>query len=132
MEGFPVSDDRGLNEGLGSFEEDNVRRAAELPDQPNLTRVQMDRDQLRSVTSAEEVSPSRIEIEAMRSFGGHFVSFQHLRGSLRIDFHDERRISDVQIEGGRPLVVHGPPRAPWKDHTPDHRLPVDVYHRSGR
>src|SRR6266566_892948 len=42
---------------------------------------------------AEEVSPSRIEIEAMRSFGGHFVSFQHL---------------------------------------PDHSLPVDVYHRSGR
>src|SRR5207249_3427024 len=116
MEGFFVLDDGGLNERLGSVAEewpsgrrggdcsdgdidmaqslvegDNVRRAAQFPDRPNLSRVQVNRDQLLSVTSAEELSPPRIEIEAMRSFGGHLVSLPDRPGSLRLDFHDEGR-----------------------------------------
>src|SRR5213595_332826 len=38
-------------------EEDNVRRAAQFPDQLNLSRVQVNRDQLLSVTSAKSCLP---------------------------------------------------------------------------
>src|SRR6184192_3432719 len=124
--------DRDIDMAQPRVEEDNVRRAAQFPDQLNLSRVQVNRDQLLSVTSAEELSPSWIEIEAMRSFGGHLVSLPDRRGSLRLDCHDEGRIRDVYVESGRPLVVHGPPRAPRKHHGCDHRLLADVNHRNGR
>src|SRR6266511_3244885 len=54
-------------------EENNVRRAADLPDQPDLPRVYIYRDQLPSVTGAEELSPARVEVEAMGSLSGNLV-----------------------------------------------------------
>src|SRR6266571_4684367 len=54
-------------------EENDVRRAAELPNQPDLARVYVDRNQLSSVTGAEELSPAPVEVEAMGSLSGNLV-----------------------------------------------------------
>src|SRR5712692_9986111 len=113
-------------------EEDNVRRATEVLDQPDLSRVQADHDQLPFVTGAEELSRARIEIEAMGSLGGNLEGVPNSRRLLRVDSRDEWRIRDIHVESGRKFLMHRPPRAPRKDHGPGHGPLVDIDQRNGR
>src|SRR5437899_7262234 len=114
------------------IEEDNVGWATEVPDQTDLSGIQVNRHQLPLVTGAEELSRTGIQIKAMGSLGGNLEGLPNSRGMVSVNPHDKWGIRDIHVECARDLVVNGPPRAPRKGQGAGHRLLARVDQRYAR